>query len=1602
MSWLFGSWLGGGSSAGGEGGSKDRQRSGKESSKIDIHLSGCASSLPASSFHSLRPQPTPHVKAGNYDLRIPPSPADGLLTGGTPQQHALVEFKRVIQVLLRERCYPPFSPGGTLSISSSTASNAHDDEEGCVSASTLQDVSDVPPAPMGDTKKRGNPSLESIPPSKPSSTSSSPLPSSSIIARATANEEATQAEGKASLPFLTASADESTLASPPPPPPLPPLTAGDTGESSELLLAPFSSHASTTAAVPDAAVSSAAAAAAAAAAATATKAPTGPDSSAALKVPRPSSLFPSSASSSSSSSSSSSAAAAPPRSLPPPRQRSRVVQARRERTNDEAGEEAAARRKARQVIEGAGEGEDPAVAAVLRALEQCVFLGMRRQEFHGVLPFWRMVWTAATGCLQLPHGHHPTQQHGHDRRGFLQDPPGQNHPLAEEVPPELQGLRAAYETVLASGAVNNVVGRARAWLRLCLNMGCLESSLRALIAQHNHLLQVFYRPSASLLLCPEGSNILLALVATLESFQFSLSLLPALDQEVVYPFIDWDADEEEEEEGRKKRRGGRQEKKKKKENKKGKLPPPLREREGKELRSPHSVPPSPQTLIRGLDATKLEDEEEMKRMRQALLHNPKLSFNEHDRSGHGEEGLGKLLLHQVGHGLDRLLLASKGLVLDAVGEGRVEGEEADRTRTGSPHRPMRSPQLLHPPHVAGGGNGGQQVEQVWGESLERLCADSRLSPHALLAPDMALPTVFAEMIDSLATDEGAATSSLFDAEVSEPRSVLHILDLANRGFRLPAVPRNAEAATTHFRAVSVALMEFLDALPEPLLGWHHYDAVIQAVTRSDLIEDQEARLRNLRLLLGEIPAVHKPLLCKLTAMCHRLLQEPRNGLTSRYLAECMAPGLVRSPYMPDSISARIELARLMQNEEEIIVTQALIEHRPLVLSDLDAEQEGYAQRLQLKWDRLLLLRHQLEEDPTRDEEEEEGKGEGKEGRKDALARAVASRLAGVEAALQRIRCVSASTDEWQITGGGSPVRRRPPASSAASSSSLPSSPACLTPADSLTTPSDSSSSSFSPSKQSFAIGVRKDILEVLEAKTKEDVVRSEVLTLTPSTIEARLRVCGFPCGDLSDFRASGGGVLSVSCLLFFFQQHPQHAALLAFKYARRPGFCFTRVICRVVRMVMGVLHLGPSVREEHLLLHMCQAPWWDLLSEPMAVPSLVSLSLLLLDYLARHEALRPHEEDIFVLEAKRQLTWVLKQGPPSLDAAWHLWLSVRLEKLRAFARAEKARVYRKQFPQEFSALPSYPNTEPAPPPALSEASARLASMALSPSASPSASPSRTAGPAHFNAAAPLPPSVSLVTPRLLGLPLSSSSILSSLTPSQLISLEAALPPQHRDYAWRLLYSLAGDGASLNTFFKKAKNREPTLLVLKDMQGGVFGGFATRVWMEKGESYYGDGESFVWSLVGEVGAEGEAPLRKYAWSTENSYFQLSTSKDGLAMGGGGSFALFVDPELLNGSSGACETFFSSPLHLPPSASPPAAAPSTPSLATPSFPLPSSLPAVAKHTQFEILDLELWALEADYMEKTSAAMARGRGVSDGKKGVAAEMESEVEKADRGRGW
>lgn len=81
------------------------------------------------------------------------------------------------------------------------------------------------------------------------------------------------------------------------------------------------------------------------------------------------------------------------------------------------------------------------------------------------------------------------------------------------------------------------------------------------------------------------------------------------------------------------------------------------------------------------------------------------------------------------------------------------------------------------------------------------------------------------------------------------------------------------------------------------------------------------------------------------------------------------------------------------------------------------------------------------------------------------------------------------------------------------------------------------------------------------------------------------------------------------------------------------------------------------------------------------------------------------------------------------------------------------------------------------------------------------------------------------------------------------------------------------------------------------------------------AFYGGGETFLFSIerlhdlpplpVGTDPPPNEA-VHVHRWTGANSYFMFS-SRDHLAMGSGGHFGLFLDADLLHGSSGPCETF-----------------------------------------------------------------------------------------------
>lgn len=141
-----------------------------------------------------------------------------------------------------------------------------------------------------------------------------------------------------------------------------------------------------------------------------------------------------------------------------------------------------------------------------------------------------------------------------------------------------------------------------------------------------------------------------------------------------------------------------------------------------------------------------------------------------------------------------------------------------------------------------------------------------------------------------------------------------------------------------------------------------------------------------------------------------------------------------------------------------------------------------------------------------------------------------------------------------------------------------------------------------------------------------------------------------------------------------------------------------------------------------------------------------------------------------------------------------------------------------------------------------------------------------------------------------------------VTVEQMETLREALPAMYRMREWTLAYSTKRDGISLKSLYRRASGKANTVLLVSDSGGAIFGAFCTEAWKVHSR-YGGTGESFVFTLA----PEGV----KYAWSGANDYYMLGAA-DSLSVGGGSAHAIRLEEDLLQGSSGECETFQSPPL------------------------------------------------------------------------------------------
>uniref|UniRef100_A0A0A0LGR3 TLDc domain-containing protein n=1 Tax=Cucumis sativus TaxID=3659 RepID=A0A0A0LGR3_CUCSA len=132
-------------------------------------------------------------------------------------------------------------------------------------------------------------------------------------------------------------------------------------------------------------------------------------------------------------------------------------------------------------------------------------------------------------------------------------------------------------------------------------------------------------------------------------------------------------------------------------------------------------------------------------------------------------------------------------------------------------------------------------------------------------------------------------------------------------------------------------------------------------------------------------------------------------------------------------------------------------------------------------------------------------------------------------------------------------------------------------------------------------------------------------------------------------------------------------------------------------------------------------------------------------------------------------------------------------------------------------------------------------------------------------------------------------------------------PQHELEEWRLLYHSAVNGLSFTTFLGNITNDGgPTMLIVKDKEGYIYGGYASQAWERHGD-FYGDLKSFLFQLYPKAAIFKPTGANNHIqWCAVN--FSSDSIPNGIGFGGRvNHFGLFVSASFDQGETFECTTF-----------------------------------------------------------------------------------------------
>ncbi|XP_069180611.1 oxidation resistance protein 1 isoform X9 [Procambarus clarkii] len=126
-----------------------------------------------------------------------------------------------------------------------------------------------------------------------------------------------------------------------------------------------------------------------------------------------------------------------------------------------------------------------------------------------------------------------------------------------------------------------------------------------------------------------------------------------------------------------------------------------------------------------------------------------------------------------------------------------------------------------------------------------------------------------------------------------------------------------------------------------------------------------------------------------------------------------------------------------------------------------------------------------------------------------------------------------------------------------------------------------------------------------------------------------------------------------------------------------------------------------------------------------------------------------------------------------------------------------------------------------------------------------------------------------------------------------------LPARAQGYSWKLVFSTAQHGFSLNSLYRKMNEIDtPIMLFIQDTHQNIFGAVVSCS-LRVSELYYGTGESFLFSFHPE--------FQVFPWTGENTFFVKGNNESLVVGGGDGNFGLWLDGDLYQGRTQPCKTY-----------------------------------------------------------------------------------------------